>query len=425
MPPPRSTRRRSRRTRAPRAPGQPPTQWQLLERPLVASRVSKQALAAGLIASFLLNLGLIWIAIVTLSDVLNETNDDLFRSTAGASLELGLTLNTPKKSVEPEVEELVPVPVPVKPEYVEANPDANNDFAPEETMQESFQNQVAAQEDPDFLAEGEMPTIEDGEVENSPKIVTGSLEDPSPPTAPQGEPVPPQPDAQPEPEPAQTPPPSPPPAPDFLQQEPQTPEGPGSTPFEPSENPEPVEEPVERLVDLFLPEVPPVEQPADQPSEQTRPSEVEELPSERTAQTGLPDPRPRPRLDAAQVPTGMTRISDSVAARAGAMAVNSRLSKFGLYNQRFNEAIYRRWILKLENYPFTPSDSGSKVVVTGELDPNGNVHNLRVVESNGTRQFTLICEDAIFENAPYGPWTEDMLRVFGERETFSVTFRIR
>ncbi|MGF1448541.1 MAG: hypothetical protein ACFB20_03900 [Opitutales bacterium] len=400
-------------------------QWQLLQRPMVARRVGQRAYAAAIVSTLVLNLGLLWIAFVLFADFVEETDGDLFQSTAGASLQLGLKLNPPpKKQPEPEPESEVPVPVPVLPEYVEANPDANNDFAPEETNQESFQNQVAAQEDPDFLAEGEAPTVEDGEVDVSPKIVSGSLDEPAP-SVPQGEPVPPQPDAQPEAQPTTTPPPTPPPAPAFLQQEAVTQEGLGSTPFEPNEAEEPVEDPSETTVELFLPEVPPVEQPSDQPAEPTQPSEVAQQPSESTPQTGLPEPRPRPRLDAVRVPAGLTRVSNSVAARAGTLAINSRLSKFGLYSQRFNEAIYRRWLFNLEGYPFTPADSGSRVVIVGELDREGYVHDIVVKESTGTRQFELICENAIIDNQPYGPWTEDMTRVFGERETFSITFLIR
>ncbi|MGF1483537.1 MAG: hypothetical protein ACFBZ8_04145 [Opitutales bacterium] len=430
MPPPRQSRRTRRRPVRPRTGA--PVKWDLLQRGAFPARLQRRALVIAVLCTLVVNAGAGWGAYETFTNAIQESGDDLsLRLRPSSSLQLGLKLAQtppPNKTEEEEEEELVPVPEPPRPEYVEANPDANQDFPDEETNQESFQNQVAAQPDPDFLAEDDFPSVEDGEIETSQSIVVGTLEDPSQ-YVPQGQPVEPQPDSQPTEAAQETaqPAPAPPPTPELIQVEELDPDGTGATEKEPTENEELPDDSLPEMVELFLPEVPPVEDPSDQPVEQPQQQQPQEQrpPSEQTPQQGLPDPKPRPRLSAPELPTSLTRKTDSVAARLGQIAVSSRLSRYGIYYQQFYEAIYRRWLIKLENYPFTPSDLGTKVTVTGELDRDGRVHNLRITDATGTRQFALICEDAIFENSPYGPWSDDMIRVLSEREFFSITFHLR
>jgi hypothetical protein len=333
---------------------------------------------------------------------------------------------------------------PPLPEFVEANPMAPEEAPPPETVQESDRDQVAAQEDPDPDSSDARPTT-DG-LEDSQKIVDGNLEE-LPPSPPPGQPMPvtqpvaptevaepveavqPTEVAEPEPvTPAETPVAEeapPPPAPDALAIEPVTDDGVAATLEPTAEAPEWVEQ--------AQPEAEPVEEPADttEPAEtaeavteaieaaEPSPTPVEPTPP---SPEGVPSPRPRPQLSMRTTP-GPIAQNTGRASRMGVLAVDSRFSEFGAYQQRMIEAIAQQWNQLGQRFPFTSRDHNTRVVVSFMLNKEGRVTRLEVIDTTSSDSATLLVGDAILSRAPFGEWTREMLSVFGEEpQEVRITF---
>ncbi len=288
---------------------------------------------------------------------------------------------------------------PLPPEYVEANPDANMLPPPPDARFESFQDQRAAQENPVADSDSDMPRV-DGEMEESKKIVSGNLmeeprrgaeervfetlerplENPS----------------------AHAPEPS---GASGAQSGGEGPEARSPESREPSQD----GETPRADIPSSLPEAG-----HDEPS----PSENPE-PEPGQAAESLPKPKPRPRLSM-RTPPGPLAASNTDANALGLVAVNSRFSQFGAYQQRMVEAIARQWHLLGSNYDLTNA-TNTQVVVEFFLDRTGNITSMRVPFSTSTQTGRSLCEQAILTTAPYGDWTEEMVSAFGGQNQ-SVTF---
>lgn len=333
---------------------------------------------------------------------------------------------------------------PPMPEFVEANPMAPEEAPPPDTLQESDRDQVAAQEDPDPDSSDARPTT-DG-LEDSQKIVDGNLEE-EPPSPPPGQPVavtepvlptevaepveavqPPE-VMEPEPatpaeapEPAEAP---PPPAADALALEPLTDDGVAATLDETAEAPEWVEQ--------AQPDAEPLEDPATtaetaetaevvaEAVEATEPSTTPVEPSPPSPE-GVPSPRPRPQLSMRSTP-GPIAQNTGRASRMGMLAVDSRFTEFGAYQQRMIEAIAQQWNQLGRRFPFTSRDHNTRVVISFMLDKEGRVTRLEVIDTTSSDAATLLVGDAILSRAPFGEWTREMLSTLGdEPQEVRITF---
>jgi hypothetical protein len=297
--------------------------------------------------------------------------------------------------------------------YVEANPEAPEN-EPDRKDQYSFRAQQAADANP-LKDESNVPTV-DGE-EDSMKVVQGQLEQ-SPPVppgvySPKAEPGEsegteggkPGAEAQPNVAPVQ-----PLPAPDFIRQEPVAEEGPGSRSDLVGEAPEVFEqaEP-DAPINVYRP--PTEAQPQVQPGD-----------GRGGATEARPMPRARPRL-APELITGPLLKSQSSASRRGALAIDATFSEFGEYEQQFYAAIQTGWYQEIEF--FQPIDTGSRVHVRFRIQADGTVDKVEAVKSTASKIATVICENAISKRSPFRPWTEEMVRVFGEERWINVVFNYR
>jgi TonB family protein len=71
------------------------------------------------------------------------------------------------------------------------------------------------------------------------------------------------------------------------------------------------------------------------------------------------------------------------------------------------------------------TDSNTFVKVEFDVTKDGQVTNLRVIESNSSRSAQWRCLDAIQSNAPYYEWTKDMVVVLGDSQPVSIQFIYR
>ena len=309
-------------------------------------------------------------------------------------------------------------PEPLTPEelkFVEANPEAPEN-EPDRKDQYSFRAQQAADQS---LKEALLDAPEvDGE-EDSQKIIQGAMEQ-APPLTPgvyapavqpgEGEGTD---GGKAGAQAAQVVPPAQPlPAPDFIQQNPVTEDGPGSSLETPGVGKEIVEAPdPEAPVNLYKPQ--------PQTSQQ---QQQQEGAGSGGASDAKPVPRARPTLSPDLI-HGPVMRSEGSASRRGALAIDATFSEFGEYQQQFYAALQAGWYQEIEF--FQPIDTSTRVVISFRITADGVIHDVEVLHSTASEIATLICQTALTKRSPFRPWTKEMVTVFGQERTLEVVFHYR
>ena len=107
--------------------------------------------------------------------------------------------------------------------------------------------------------------------------------------------------------------------------------------------------------------------------------------------------------------------------RAGAIAVDAKFSNYGDYSQRMMEAIQSSWWALIDRARFESVSRGS-VVVRFNLCRDGSVVNAEILHSDVAQVMALACKDAVMAPAPFDHWREDMVALFGNEQTVTITF---
>ncbi len=135
-----------------------------------------------------------------------------------------------------------------------------------------------------------------------------------------------------------------------------------------------------------------------------------------------PSPRPRPRLPRVAPGPRANRLPG--VSRTGTIAVDAKFSEFGEYMERLIETISVRWNALAEEG--AARESRSKVVLQFVLTKDGYVQELRTMPDTTSKVIGIyMCRTAIENGAPYGPWTDEMVAVFGDDETVTFSFYYR
>lgn len=92
--------------------------------------------------------------------------------------------------------------------------------------------------------------------------------------------------------------------------------------------------------------------------------------------------------------------------------LDTRSTTFGAYDAAIIAAIQQRWYDLLEQRKFAFERSG-KVVLEFHLTNDGRITDLKVNDNDVGDFWGLICQKAIEDPAPYGPWTQEMRREIG------------
>lgn len=138
----------------------------------------------------------------------------------------------------------------------------------------------------------------------------------------------------------------------------------------------------------------------------------------------LPAPKPRPYLSM-RIPAGPLADNRSRASMQGTIAVDSRFSEFGAYQQRMIEAISRQWNLLGSQYDLNTAVN-TIVVIEYSIDKTGALASISVLYSNSTNTGRGLCEQSILTTAPYGEWTREMISALGEQnQDVRITFHYR
>ena len=126
-----------------------------------------------------------------------------------------------------------------------------------------------------------------------------------------------------------------------------------------------------------------------------------------------------------KIPAGPLADNRTRASSQGTVAVDSRFSEFGAYQQRMIEAISRQWNLLGSAYDLNTAVN-TIVVVEYPLNKNGELTAISTPFSNSTNTGRGLCEQSILTTAPYGEWTRDMIAALGEQDQqVRITFHYR
>jgi len=131
-------------------------------------------------------------------------------------------------------------------------------------------------------------------------------------------------------------------------------------------------------------------------------------------------PQPRPQLEKRARPAIFTENKIGTS-NIGNIGRDARWSEYGEYLQRLVESVQIQWERILTQSKVYPT-SGTRVVVKFELNSKGQVSRILGVEGTAGELSQSSCVSAITERAPYGDWSEDMMRVLGSEQELTFTF---
>lgn len=134
----------------------------------------------------------------------------------------------------------------------------------------------------------------------------------------------------------------------------------------------------------------PPPEPGDADTKLTRPRTIKEALARR-AESGL---------------VGEKMKQDGGVSRLGVSALDVRGMAFGAYDAAIIQAIQQRWYSLLESRP-TPR---GKVVVEFRMHFDGRVTDVKVNDADVGELYSLFCQKAIQDPAPYPRWPSDMRR---------------
>ena len=159
-------------------------------------------------------------------------------------------------------------------------------------------------------------------------------------------------------------------------------------------------------------------------SQQEQQKVQEQKQEQKPQEENLPAPRPRPTLSM-KIPAGPLADNRSHASKQGVVACDSRFSEFGAYQQRMLEAISRQWNLLASKYDLGTA-VGTMVIIEYYLNTMGELSKFKILHTTSTNTGTGLCEQSILTTAPYGEWTQEMVNTFGgQDQSVRITFHYR
>ncbi len=139
---------------------------------------------------------------------------------------------------------------------------------------------------------------------------------------------------------------------------------------------------------------------------------------------GVPAPRPRPKLSP-DVFSQVVMKRDGNAQQAAGQALNLKFSQYGEYLAKMFESIEARWHELNRTVPSISGEVGTDALILFRINRLGEVVSCEIRRSTTSRVTASVCMDAIKSRAPYGPWTEEMVRVLNEEEEIVIHFHYR
>lgn len=114
-----------------------------------------------------------------------------------------------------------------------------------------------------------------------------------------------------------------------------------------------------------------------------------------------------------RIPGQQMKQEGGVKRRLDFASLDARATPFGAYDAAFIEAVTQRWYDLLESREFS-QDRRGHVVLKFDLNYNGNITDVKVVENTVGEMLGLICQKAVLDPAPFERWPGDMRRMVGK-----------
>ncbi len=130
-----------------------------------------------------------------------------------------------------------------------------------------------------------------------------------------------------------------------------------------------------------------------------------------------PEKRPRTLREAQaqqskQLPGLQMQQDGGVKRRDLKSSLDALSTPFGNYDRAIVEAISQRWYDLLDSQKFADSRTG-KVTVSFHLNADGSITELKISDNTVGDLLGYVCQEAIQQAAPFGPWPSDMRRMVG------------
>jgi outer membrane biosynthesis protein TonB len=91
---------------------------------------------------------------------------------------------------------------------------------------------------------------------------------------------------------------------------------------------------------------------------------------------------------------------------------NVLATPFGAYDRAIIEAVQQHWYDLLDQHGYA-SERAGKVVLEFHLNEDGSITEMQAAESTVGYWYTLLCEKAVLDPAPFAPWPADLKRLVG------------
>jgi len=137
--------------------------------------------------------------------------------------------------------------------------------------------------------------------------------------------------------------------------------------------------------------------------------------------------KPRPRLSS-EILNGPILQKNTGSPRVGKVAIETRLSPFGIYMQEMLKAIEIQWgqlisnsssYLQLHKMPHS-------ITYRFTLKNSGHIDELHEIRAaNKHSHFSELCRQAIASLAPFGEWNDKMIEEFGNSDVITITFNYK
>jgi outer membrane biosynthesis protein TonB len=174
--------------------------------------------------------------------------------------------------------------------------------------------------------------------------------------------------------------------------------------------------------DQLMPDPP---KPAKEPAEEARPKPVS-APGDLTM--SKPDLNPRPDQGEAErarprtIAEAMARnrlVGQKMQQDGGVRpqrleaSFDTRATATGAYDRAFIDAVASRWHDLLDNMSYDGYRRGM-VVVQFDLNYDGRITNMKVIENTVTGTLALLCEKAVSDPSPFEKWSREMRLTIGK-----------
>jgi len=117
---------------------------------------------------------------------------------------------------------------------------------------------------------------------------------------------------------------------------------------------------------------------------------------------------------------GQTAKLDAGAQQRPNASYDVKATGFGAYDRAFIDAVSSRWYDLLDSISYDSYRSG-RVVVQFNLNYDGRITEMKLLESTVTETLALLCQKAVLDPSPFDKWPREMRLMIGE-DSRRITF---